>query len=266
MSSEPCSTRPNPFDDDELSARKRRRTSLSGGASPSRSTGPVMEGSSQDLGVEPPEAGPSAEGSKMKVDADPTRPHTPDQEGADGPGPSVEPVSSRVTINLRNTQRSLDTIPSSPLSSKSPASTTQPPEPHVDDVKASVEESEVDMSQGGTSGSTPISSTMDGGSPPIKVLDPQPDGDGDPEFSSNQPTVNMIEVMEEDDSGFVDVNGDDDDEVLEDPTPEFPYRNEGEHQQESVNRVNQHILACRLTTLAPYHPAGAFANKNGRCR
>ncbi|KAL8350358.1 hypothetical protein RB598_005598 [Gaeumannomyces tritici] len=243
VSSEPCSTRPNPFDDDELSARKRRRTSLSGGASPSRSAGPGTAGSSQDLGAEPPEADLSPEGSKMKVDVDPASPHTPDQ-GSDGPGLSVEPVSSRVTINLRNTQRPLDTIPSSPLSSKSPASTTQPPEPNVDDVKVSVEESEVDMSQGGTSGSTPISSAMDGGSPPIKVLDPRPDGDFDAVFSSsNQQDDNLIRVTEDDNSGFVELNADDDDEVLEDPTPEFPYRNDGEHQQESVNRVNQHILA-----------------------
>ncbi len=67
--SEPCSTRPNPFDDSDISSRKRRRTSLSG-ASTTLSVG----------SVDSPQHSPATnyrDGSAMKIDTDPATPRRP---------------------------------------------------------------------------------------------------------------------------------------------------------------------------------------------
>ncbi|KAI1143859.1 hypothetical protein F5Y05DRAFT_8632 [Hypoxylon sp. FL0543] len=123
ISSEPCSTRPNPFDDGDDSARKRRRTSLSGSRSASVDTLPSRD----DAAVS---------GSNiMKIDTpEPLPPSTPARSE-----PATEPVSSKVTINLRNAD-SLDQTPPSPPS-PTPASFRK------DSIKTSVEEPEVDMIQ-----------------------------------------------------------------------------------------------------------------------
>ncbi|KAI1103786.1 hypothetical protein F4804DRAFT_309190 [Jackrogersella minutella] len=121
VSSEPCSTRPNPFDDGDLSARKRRRTSLSGSRSASVDTLPSRD----DAVVSDPNI--------MKVDTpEPLPPSTPSRSE-----PTAEPVSSKVTINLRNAD-SLEDTPPSP-SSPTPASFRK------DNIKISVEEPEVNM-------------------------------------------------------------------------------------------------------------------------
>ncbi|KAI0455620.1 hypothetical protein F5B21DRAFT_503179 [Xylaria acuta] len=124
LSSEPSSTRPNPFDDDDsnLSARKRRRTSLSG--SPSTSVGTAV---SHDNTIA------ASDTNDMKIDTpEPTLPSTPDR-----PDRPAEPVSSRVTINLRNA----DSLAATPTSPASPTPSGQRPG-HVRD---SVEAPEVDM-------------------------------------------------------------------------------------------------------------------------
>ncbi|KAI0840468.1 hypothetical protein F5Y06DRAFT_262834 [Hypoxylon sp. FL0890] len=123
ISSEPCSTRPNPFDDGDLSARKRRRTSLSGSRSASIDTLPSRdEAATSDPNI-------------MKVDTpEPLPPSTPARSE-----PATEPVSSKVTINLRNAD-SLEETPPSP-SSPTPARFRK------DSIKASVEEPEVEMIQ-----------------------------------------------------------------------------------------------------------------------
>ncbi|KAI1096295.1 hypothetical protein F5B19DRAFT_140898 [Rostrohypoxylon terebratum] len=121
VSSEPCSTRPNPFDDGDLSARKRRRTSLSGSRSASVDTLP-----SRDDAV-------ASDPSIMKVDTpEPLPPSTPVRSE-----PATEPVSSKFTLNLRNADNLEDT-PSSP-SSPTPARLNK------DSIKVSVEEPEVNM-------------------------------------------------------------------------------------------------------------------------
>ncbi|KAI1417598.1 hypothetical protein F5Y13DRAFT_201180, partial [Hypoxylon sp. FL1857] len=123
ISSEPCSTRPNPFDDGDLSARKRRRTSLSGSRSASVDTLPSRD----DAAASDPNI--------MKVDTpEPLPPSTPARSE-----PATEPVSSKVTINLRNAD-SLEEAPPSP-SSPTPAHFRK------DSIKVSVEEPEVDMIQ-----------------------------------------------------------------------------------------------------------------------
>ncbi|KAI0179993.1 hypothetical protein GGR52DRAFT_568756 [Hypoxylon sp. FL1284] len=124
VSSEPCSTRPNPFDDGDLSARKRRRTSVSGSRSASVDTvHSLSQGHSAAV----------ADPNVMKLDTpEPPAPSTPAHSE-----PANEPVSSKVTINLRNAD-SLEATPQSP-SSPTPSRLLK------DDIKASVEESEVVM-------------------------------------------------------------------------------------------------------------------------
>ncbi|KAI4860782.1 hypothetical protein F4820DRAFT_95596 [Hypoxylon rubiginosum] len=123
VSSEPCSTRPNPFDDGDL-ARKRRRTSLSG----SRSASVDTLHSRDDTAA-------ASDTNIMKVDTpEPLPPSTPARSE-----PPTEPVSSKVTINLRNADSHEATPPS-------PSSPT-PSRFQKDDIKASVEESEVNMIQ-----------------------------------------------------------------------------------------------------------------------
>ncbi|KAI1326375.1 hypothetical protein F5Y16DRAFT_375096 [Xylariaceae sp. FL0255] len=122
LSSEPSSTRPNPFADGDQSARKRLRISASVSRSASVETLP-----SQDC------TPAAADSNIMKVDdPEPTLPSTP----ARSPGPS-EPVSSRMTINLRNA----DNLAATPTSPTSPTPARQD-EGHV---QPSVEESELDI-------------------------------------------------------------------------------------------------------------------------
>ncbi|KAH7041162.1 uncharacterized protein B0I36DRAFT_235736 [Microdochium trichocladiopsis] len=92
VSSEPCSIRPNPFNESELSARKRRRTSLSATSTKSGSLPKQVQATDSDQIAA---IGRSA----AKVDSsEAAMPSTPPES----PSPRPEPVSSRVTINLRN--------------------------------------------------------------------------------------------------------------------------------------------------------------------
>ncbi|KAI1743518.1 hypothetical protein F4680DRAFT_347067 [Xylaria scruposa] len=148
LSSEPSSTRPNPFDDDDsnLSARKRRRTSLSG--SPSASVGTAL---SHDNTIG------ASDTSDMKVDTpEPTLPSTPDR-----PNRPAEPVSSRVTINLRNA----DSLEATPTSPASPTPLGQRPG-HVRD---SVEAPEIDMAPAHSLDDTSSSSSTFGSPEPVGI-------------------------------------------------------------------------------------------------
>ncbi|KAK8049930.1 Ubiquitin carboxyl-terminal hydrolase [Apiospora phragmitis] len=122
VSSEPCSTRPNPFGDSDIAARKRRRTSRTGSRSRS------LESSLSRVDM-PDEA------ARMRVDTpEPTAPSTPPSQSR---GVISEPHSSKVTINLRNADGHV-LAPSSP-DSPSTARTRK------DYIKPSVEASEMDM-------------------------------------------------------------------------------------------------------------------------
>lgn len=228
-SSEPCSTRPNPFDDDEHSARKRRRTSLSGGASPCRSSGLGTEDSLR-VPDTPKEAQIPPGDVEMKLDAEQSRPRTPERS-ADDPGGSAEPVSSRVTINLRNTQQQqASIITSSPLSSKDHSGISQ--NDGSNDVKLSVESSAMDGVRLEIPASTPTSSA-DAGSPPVEVIH-QPEDEGS--LGIDEPQIMLMQG----------------DQVVDMTAPEgppsFPYRNEDEHQQESLQRASTHLLTRKLPT------------------
>lgn len=229
-SSEPCSTRPNPFDDDEHSARKRRRTSLSGGGSPCRSSGPGNEDSLRALDTLK-EAQLPYEDIDMKLDTDQTDPHTPERS-TDDPGTLAEPVSSRVTINLRNTQQQSNISPSSPLSSRGQSGTAQ--DDGSDDVKLSVESSEMDGVQIEIPTSTPTSSAL-GGSPPVEVIHQPEDEES---LSMDEPQILLMQ------------GGQIDDVPAPERPPLFPYRSEDEHQQESLHRATTHLLTHDKMTEA----------------
>ena len=125
VSSEPCSTRPNPFGDSDISARKRRRTSHTGSRSRS------VESSLSRVGM-------PNETAIMRVDTpEPIAPSTPPSQSR---GVISEPHSSKVTINLRNTEDHVP-VPSSP---ESPSTSRI----RKDCVKPSVEASEMDMGPG----------------------------------------------------------------------------------------------------------------------
>ncbi|KAI0187692.1 ubiquitin carboxyl-terminal hydrolase [Xylaria flabelliformis] len=198
LSSEPSSTRPNPFDDDDsnLSARKRRRTSLSG--SPTASVGTAL---SHDNTIA------ASDTYDMKVDTpEPTLPSTPDR--TDRP---VEPVSSRVTINLRNA----DSLEATPTSPASPTPLGQRP----GHVRHSVEAPEIDMAPAQSRDNTSSSSSTFGSPEPvgINVEDLEDDLDiiaaREPQCPFQTPDLGSI-------------------------VSDFPYRCEGELPHDTVTRLS----------------------------
>ncbi|KAI0887252.1 uncharacterized protein GGS22DRAFT_106755 [Annulohypoxylon maeteangense] len=198
VSSEPCSTRPNPFDDGDLSARKRRRTSLSGSRSASVDTLP-----SRDDAV-------ASDPSIMKVDTpEPIPPSTPAHSE-----PATEPVSSKVTINLRNAD-SLEDTPSSP-SSPTPARSRK------DSIKVSVEEPEVNMIE--------VPSVEDGSSSASEMDSPEVPTvsfEEDFEFCNTQPNITLLPEARAASFSAAMV--------------EFPYHSEGESYQETVSRLAEYF-------------------------
>ncbi|PKS12676.1 hypothetical protein jhhlp_000884 [Lomentospora prolificans] len=226
VSTEPPSTRPNPFDDDD-SSRKRRRTSLSG----SRSLSVDTVQSPHDETAHPPVlAEPVSDTHDSAImDTDPSTPQTPEQKGSSNPDYPAEPGSSRVTINLRNANLS-----SSTAASPTPHTLEDPALP--DGVKLSVELPDRDMkgdllvgghSQTAVMGpapAIPVTTLSDSGSPDIEVID-VPEDDADVVIGDGEPEVSIIGESRA---------------VLEDPTLDFPY-NDGEPLIETVSRLANYI-------------------------
>ncbi len=200
LSSELSSTRPNPFDDDSsVSARKRRRTSHSGSHSGSRSAS-VETALSHDNAIA------ASDTNDMKIDTpEPTLPSTPAR--SDHP---AEPVSSRVTINLRNA----DSLEATPTSPPSPT----PSRRRASRVRASVEAPEVDMAPVHlVDDASSSSSTLDSpGTAGISVEDLEDDVQSSPieQQSSFRRTADLSSIVSD-----------------------FPYRCEGELPQDTVTRL-----------------------------
>lgn len=234
VSSEPSSTRPNPFDDDDISSRKRRRTSAGGTTSRSRSVETVgsIEGAQSSVAPGPTSASNPDLGaihdSDMKVDSDPAIPSTPEQQPSSLQNHSA-PRSSRVTINVRTPSRPLDAIPSSPLSPTSPILSEHTSS--ADNVKLSVEESEVDMAQEDAALGTPMSSDSDASSPPAELPAQLEDDDGDVEYAVEDTQARMAQGTPR----F----------LLRDPTGDFPFRGDGDDFGEAVTRLTTY-LATRM--------------------
>jgi len=217
LSSEPSSTRPNPFDDGDHSARKRRRTSLSG----SRSTS-VETSVSQDHTTTAPN---DHDMHDVKIDTpENTLPSTPAR-----PEHATEPVSSRVTINLRNAG-SLEATPTSPTS-------PTPLRSHVGNVLASVEE--FDEFSAEMSPAHPVDDVSSSSS----VLD------------SPEEAAISVEELEKVHFSMSDVQPTAPRPGLNSMVSRFPYRYEGELLQDTVVRLttyfrqrgSSNLLSCIST-------------------
>ncbi|KAF5661658.1 hypothetical protein FHETE_8306 [Fusarium heterosporum] len=222
-SAEANSTRPNPFDDGDISSRKRRRTSLSGSPADSLDTvNPILDSSSSTtLDTDPVLL---QRGSAAGSPPDPVTPKTP------GTGTPVcdshtEPPSSMVTLNLRN-------VPQDDSSSPPPCTLPQPQPADAKDVtdavneqvKESVEDSEPEMapvpSQGLCASRSSLSRSP---SPPIEVIAIQSDED----MLSDRQSVG-VSIIE-------------DDTVLIDPIHEFPFKESTETLEGMVTRLSNYL-------------------------
>jgi len=214
---EPCATRPNPFDEGDLAARKRQRTSLSG--SRSRSVETIHSARDGDISSSTT-LDNSAPDSTTRMDTDPATPQTPEQQSA--AEPPAEPPSSRVTtINLRNNTR-----PSSPSSPPSPTPRGAGPEPADDaddthDIKASVEDPEVDMI-----------------APPVELVDTPASS------SSGADSPELVVSIHDEEETFrdSDVAIIDEDDVI-DPCHSFPYNDiaQNEANVDTVQRLKEYL-------------------------
>jgi ubiquitin carboxyl-terminal hydrolase 34 len=203
ISSEPCSGRPNPFDDvTEQVSRKRQR--LSRGGSRSRSVDAARDTDIVPDSMLVREGNPKAE-------ANPP-PSTPTREPSEPP--TAEPTSSRVTINLR-TNRTLEAIPSSPPSPSTPSKMVH----GADDAGTRISiESESDALSTIPPIETPSSSPSPIGSPQVELI---PMDNDDSDFNNDDPPVAIIN----DDSDYLD------------PMSNFPYNAEGETLVNTVGRL-----------------------------
>lgn len=244
VSSEPCSTRPNPFDDGDISSRKRRRTSLSG-ASRSRSIDSSASSQSEQL-TSTDDVSLGTDSATMKDDTKPVTPQTPERK----PPPSQPtPKSSRVTINVRTPSRPLETIPSSPPVSEKELEQGPSVDMMLDDeVKISVEETEVEMTTNDAPDPNLASSGSETSSPPVEVITIEED-EG-PDYESTQPQVTLLHGVQ-------------------DPTTEFPFHDAAESLADTVSRLMSFMTnrkfrrltteKCPPLTPSPSSPDDAVA-------
>lgn len=202
---------------------KRQKTSLSGG-SRSRSAETVKSSHDPPADVSALDAQglPAAEEEDhvMTIDIDPSTPQTPDRQQDQCPRLS-EPKSTKVTLNLRHPGHPLEPTLSSPVS---PTKGTR-----GNDVKVSVEESEVEMSN--VRQTSPSAMSSNSGSPPIEVIDDDPDE----EFGGEGSQVTILQDLH--------------DNALEDPTNDFPFRNETEPFSDSVYKLGSFITNSKCSQI-----------------
>jgi len=236
VSSEPCSTRANPFDDSDIPSRKRRRTSLRG-ASRSRSIDSSASSQSEQR-TSTDDASLGTDSATMKDDTEPASPQTPEYKLTASQG---TPRSSRVTINVRTPSRPLETIPSSPPVSEKELENGQASATLLnDDVKISVEETEVDMTRADTPEQNRASSGSETNSPPVEVI--TIDEDDGAEYGSGQPQFTLLHGVQ-------------------DPTNAFPFHAAAESLADTVSRLTgfmtsrmsacPHLQGCRPLIPSP---------------
>lgn len=159
----------------------------------------------------------------MKNDTDPVTPETPEQKPA---ASQHTPRSSRVTINVRFApSRPLETIPASPSPIAETGSMLGSSAIMVldDDVKISVEETEVDMTNADTPDPRPASSGSETSSPPVEIIAIDDDQDDDLEYENAQPSVTLLHGPH--------------DNILGDPTDDFPFHDANESFPDTVKRL-----------------------------
>ncbi|KAF5643612.1 DFFRY protein [Fusarium sp. NRRL 52700] len=239
-SAEASSTRPNPFDDSNISSRKRQRTSLSGSPTNSHSTvNPGHDSSrSATLDTEPvimPRPGSATAYSQPAS----TAPKTSDT-GSPVYDPLTEPPSSMATLNLRNAPEndSTSSPPPPPNMAQSVAAETKD-RAFKDQVKESVEDAEVAMAPPPQNLGTPRSSFSHSASPPIEVITVQSDDD----MASDRQSIGVSIV--------------DDDSVMIDPINEFPFREPTETLEGMMVRLSNYIETRKTHS---YFSGGLDAN------
>ncbi|KAF5579523.1 hypothetical protein FPCIR_11057 [Fusarium pseudocircinatum] len=222
-SAEASSTRPNPFDDSNISSRKRQRTSLSGSPTNSHSTVNPGHDSSRSATLDTEPVLPQPGSTTVYSQPDSVSPKTSDT-GSPVCDPSTEPPSSMATLNLRNAPEndSTSSPPPPPNVAHSVAAETTA-NVFTDQVKESVEDAEVAMVPPPQKLGTPRSSFSHSASPPIEVITVQSDDD----MASDRQSIGVSIV--------------DDDSVMIDPINEFPFREPTETLEGMVVRLCNYI-------------------------
>ena len=217
VSSEPASTRPNPFDDTDHASRKRRRTSMSG--SPAKSFDVVNLIDSPSSGTIDGDAAISENTEPTKIDTDSISPQTPEHQ-CGSTDPPLEAPSSMVTINLRKLS---DDEPMSSQQSPTIRAKERAPNVRPDEVKASVEAEEVEMIPNSEPfAHTPQSCSLPE-SPPIELITVQ--SDDDMEFTGEDDNISIIRP----------------DQPAVDPLQQFPYKEPDESLMNTLHRLTTYL-------------------------
>ena len=232
-SSDPCSTLPIPFDDNDHPSLKRQRR---GSRSRSVDTAKASDSTTTSF--------PAREAS-TKASAYTAPPRTPTSSALQSS--PTEPTSSRVTINLR-TARRLDSIPSASPSPTTPSKMTN----NGADTGTRISvESESDALSTIPAIETPSSSSSGPGSPRIELVV----NDQDSDFVLRSPALAIF----------------DEDEVFADPMLEFPYHGEDETLAGTVTRLVRHLQYGTCQSSSTGHEqiltsADAVENDDTFCR
>ncbi|UKZ82267.1 hypothetical protein TrVFT333_010052 [Trichoderma virens FT-333] len=216
-SPEPSSTRLNPFDDSDVSSRKRRRTSASGSGSPSASveTGVYLSDSGSSPFYTTVNAMPVLDGA-VQPSQESKQPRTPPQN-VDSPTIPPDPLrreESLLILEIRRPGRLQHLLP---------------PTPEEDKAKKSVEEAEPDVATNADADDgpqTPPTGWRASLSPPIEELFP-----GDHEMPDQADVELAANTFSPLDTGNV---------PPADPTMQFPYC-DADTLPETVTRLHQFL-------------------------
>ncbi|KAH7313358.1 hypothetical protein B0I35DRAFT_480049 [Stachybotrys elegans] len=209
-SAELTGSRPKPFDEDDASSRKRRRTS--GSLSPGLSSHPAPDAGTEGSPTLPIVDGSPSSQLKSDVTMDSVAPSTPEPPPNH---PPPETPGSKVTINLRSNLNDGTASPST--ASPTPDSRTVLPSLEADVLQESVEDSEVELVRiTGDSMNTPQSASAMSASPAVEVITVPDDDDEEMDFD---PTT----------------------QAALDPTSKFPYNDGDETLSDTVHRLTDFL-------------------------
>lgn len=217
---EPPFARPNPFDDTDLS-RKRRRTSVSASPVASLDSTNPLDASARAVARL---ARPVSVGA-MSIDDSPDPPRTPDKH-IPTPGSPTEPPSNKVTINLRR-----HTGSESPVSALVPS--VPPSDAHfmTPDLTALGETAETAVGSAPESGSRSPRSSSLSTSPPIELIAVTDSDDRDNDDTNSTTTGPGMAGQ---------------DWLQLDPTAHFPYTEPEESLCDTLQRLTQYLSTSEL--------------------
>jgi ubiquitin carboxyl-terminal hydrolase 34 len=196
VSSEPCSSRPKPFDDTERSARKRQRLSSGSRSRSADTTGSV----STTYDTTPKD-------NSSLVEIGPAQPQTPTRTLSNKIIP--EPTSSKVTINLRSSKAFNDRASPPSLSPSTPSKMSSPGQIARLDIEqkpdSAAARSETTSSSSSTLGSPTVELVIQeddvvdySRSPPVAIIDDDElllEGDPVLEFPYSSPTESLTATL-----------------------------------------------------------------------